>query len=211
MDDQNKEELYPSNSFNIQRQPITKTDGSKQSKSDRNKVVASGKEKKKTFGRRVLDSFFTVTKEEIQNRFIDELLIPGIKHSLEDFVHFILFQDRLRPSRRRDRDDDRGGLRRIDYSGRYSDEVRDSFISRRAKQPELVFDTRDEAEEVLQTMFEYLDDYKRVTVKDLYTLADMPTNYTMTDWGWYDLSDAVVLRCEEGFLLQMPKVRDIRR
>ncbi len=208
MEDQNKEELYPGNSYSVQKQPLTKRSESEK-KERRQKPIAQAKEKKRTFGQKFADRFLSITKDEIQNRLIDEWLFPGICNAIEDLVHFILFQDRIRPGSRRDRDD--GRMRRIDYNGRYDESRREPYLNRRTRQPELVFDTRDEANEVLETLYEYLDDYRKVTVKDLYTLADMPTDFTMTNWGWYDLSDAIVLRCDEGFLLRMPKIQEIRR
>lgn len=210
MDSKDRDEQYPGNSYNVQKQSIaTRNDNAPSSNKERG-PIASGKEKKKSIGQRFIESFLSVTKEEVQTRLVDEWLIPGVKHALEDLVHFILFQDRLRPGGRRSRDGD--GLRRIDYSGKYDDRDRESsYISRRSRQPEIVFNTREEAEEVLEALFSYLDDYRKVTVKDLYSLADMPTSYTMTYWGWYDLSEAIVVRCEEGFLLKMPKIQEIRR
>ena len=206
MDDRNKEE-YPSNSYNVQKQSIsTRGEGESRSKKDV-RPIATAKEKKRTLTQRFADRFLSFTKEEITDRIIDEWLFPGIANAIEDLIHFVLFQGQGRPRRRRDGD----RLRRVDYSSSYDDNRRDSYLSRRTRQPELIFDTRDEADEVLNTLFDILDDYSRVTVKDLYSLADMPTDFTMTNWGWYDLSEATILKCSEGFLLQMPKIQEIRR
>lgn len=209
MDDQNNER-YPSNSYNVQKQQIaTRSDNGVARTKREARPIASGKEKRRTLAQRFADRFLSFSREELETKIIDEWLFPGIANAIEDFVHFILFQGHGRPRYRRDRDE--GRLRRVDYSGSYDDSRRDSYLSRRTRQPELVFDTRDEADEVLQTLYEYLDDYHRVTVKDLYSLADMPTDFAMNSWGWYDLSDATILKCSEGFLLQMPKIQEIRR
>lgn len=206
------DEQYPGNSYmEAQRKTtITKIDSEETKPQTVKKPLVKGREKKKSFAKRFAESFFIITKEDIEEKLLTEWLVPGIKNMIEDAVHMVLFGGKSRAGYRKDENGNR--LRVVSYDKAYDDNRSRGVISpRRNRKPELIFDTRDDADTVLETLFEYLEDYHRVTVKDLYTLADMPTDYTMNDWGWYDLSSAKVIRVEEGFLLDMPKVEVIKR
>ena len=50
-----------------------------------------------------------------------------------------------------------------------------------------------------------------VPVRDLYSLADLPTNSTMLNWVWYDLEDCRIDRNGENYILRMPPAEPRRR
>lgn len=92
---------------------------------------------------------------------------------------------------RRDRDDDRRPGRR---DTRVSDDAR-----------EIVLDSRVEANEVLDNLYELLSKYDAATMRDLLSMVGEPHNPTHEDWGWTDLRGARVHRVREGYLLDLPR------
>lgn len=70
----------------------------------------------------------------------------------------------------------------------------------------LEFEDREEAEEVLDNLRDALESSKDgyVSVRTLYSLADLPTNNVMLDWGWYDLEDCTIERSGVYYILRMP-------
>jgi hypothetical protein len=69
---------------------------------------------------------------------------------------------------------------------------------------EIVLESRPEAEEVIDRLFEVVSRYGAVTVADLYELVGIPGNHTDNKWGWSDLRGAGVSRVRGGYLLDLP-------
>lgn len=71
---------------------------------------------------------------------------------------------------------------------------------------QLIIPSRAEAEVILQGMYGLLGQYQEVTVKDLYRLANMDSNFTDESWGWRDLTGSQVqrLRGGSGWVLVLP-------
>ena len=70
----------------------------------------------------------------------------------------------------------------------------------------LLFNTQEDAYDVLydlkDTLLENIEGY--ATVRDLYSLADMPTNWAMNSWGWYDLKGVTIEQKGDEWILIMP-------
>lgn len=97
-----------------------------------------------------------------------------------------------RPRGRRDRDDDdRRPARR---ESRMADDAR-----------EIVLDTRVEADEVIDNLFELISKYEVATMRDLLSLVGEPHNPTHEDWGWTDLRGARIHKVREGYLIDLPR------
>lgn len=207
MDDREREERYPSNAYrNIQ----TKNKTTEKIKKEDPKPVAKGKEKKPSIKKRLTDSFLVSNGDDIKERVIFDWVIPGIKNILEDIVHMLLFGDKPDPRISRSRGESRvDGLK---YSRYYKDpRQKEEYIPKpRTRDPEVFFQTRAEAEDVLTRMFDMVSDYGRVTVKDLYLLSDMPTDFAMSNWGWRTLTGSSVVETRGGYMIKFPKVEELR-
>ena len=92
----------------------------------------------------------------------------------------------------RDRDDDRRGGRSRER--RAADDAK-----------EILVETRVEADEVLDNMFEILSRYEVVTMRDLLSLVGEQYNPTHEDWGWYDLRGARIHKVRGAYLLDLPR------
>jgi len=69
---------------------------------------------------------------------------------------------------------------------------------------EIVLDSRVEAEEVIDRLFDLVSRYDTATVADLYELVGLASSHTDHKWGWTDLRGAGVSRIRDGYLLDLP-------
>lgn len=71
---------------------------------------------------------------------------------------------------------------------------------------EIVIQTRTEAEDVIDRMYDLLSRDGMVTVSDLYELTGIQSSHTDQKWGWTQLRGAKVARLRSGgFLLDLPE------
>ena len=81
-------------------------------------------------------------------------------------------------------------------------------MSRRARAAqnfdEIVLDSRTEAEEVIDRLYDLVGKYDTATVADLYELVGLSASHTDYKWGWADLHGAGVSRIRDGYLLDLP-------
>lgn len=68
---------------------------------------------------------------------------------------------------------------------------------------EIVLESRVEAEEVIDRLFDLVSRYETATVADLYELVGIPSSHTDHKWGWTDLRGAGVTRVRDGYLLDL--------
>lgn len=205
---ENRDDRYPSNVYrNVTSRPLNQ----ELPKKEEPKAVAKGKLKKPTIKERLTDSFLAASGEDIKERVIFDWVIPGVKNILEDIVHMLLFGDKPDPRISRSRGESKIGG--IPYNKYYGDDRRrkDEYIPRsRSRDPEVIFGTRGEAEDVLTRLFDIVTTYGRATVKDLYSMSDMPTDFAMSNWGWRNLTGASVVEVRGGYLLKLPKTEELR-
>lgn len=71
---------------------------------------------------------------------------------------------------------------------------------------EIVVQTRQEANEVIDRMFELLSRYGTVTVADLYELTGIQNSHVDYKWGWTELRGAKAAHLRSGgYLLDLPE------
>lgn len=71
---------------------------------------------------------------------------------------------------------------------------------------DLVIPTRQEAEEVIDRLFDLLSRYGSVSVADLYELTGIQSTHTDMKWGWSELRGAKAVRLRTGgYLLDLPE------
>lgn len=83
-------------------------------------------------------------------------------------------------------------------------------MSRRARArhdfDEIIIPSRQEAEEVLERLYDLVSSYDQATVADLYELTGLPSSHTDHKWGWENLRGATVARVRGGgYLLDLPE------
>ena len=76
---------------------------------------------------------------------------------------------------------------------------------------DIIFDNRGDAEAVLSSMEDVIDQYGVVSIADLFDLAEVSnSNYAMNNYGWTDLRTANVVRVRDGYILKLPRALPIK-
>lgn len=72
---------------------------------------------------------------------------------------------------------------------------------------DIIFETRAEAQNVLEQMNDLLEEYGLISIADLYTMLGWTQRSTHTDqkWGWDDLQAADIRMTRGGYILILPK------
>ena len=187
---------------------------------ERKKVekVTSGvvKVKKKSETRKFLDNLMGDQVQDIKSSIKNDYIIPAIRNTIWDVftntLDMILFGGSGGGrSRRRSTSD------KISYRSFYDDRRSDSrrYDDRRDRSrsgfdyDELVLETRGEAQAVLNAMDAMMDEYKIVSVADMYDLIGETCPYTAYKYGWTNIRNAEIVRVHDGYIIRMPKAMPI--
>lgn len=178
--------------------------------------VVSGKAtiKKKSEGRKFIESFFQGDANHIGQSVLENVVVPAIKdmiwNSLERAVKGLLYGD-FSSSRSSERNSI--PARQVDFT-RYSDRRRRDDYRDRERDDiydygEIFLAERRDAEAVLDRVNELLDRYQWVSVAQLYELAGLRGRYTDHNYGWRerDRRDIYITTTRGGFLIKMPRPR----
>jgi len=173
--------------------------------------VTEGKviQRKKPLGRKLAETFTSEDAKSAGMFILMDVLVPAFKNMVSDAVSQgadrMLFGE-SRPSR-----SSQGSRTRhtpYDSLSRSSSISSQRNISRRGRTThdfgEVVFDSRIEAENVLDRLTTIINQYDVATVSDLYELVGITGSYVDDKWGWSDLRGARVRLVREGYLLELP-------
>lgn len=69
---------------------------------------------------------------------------------------------------------------------------------------QIIIPTRGEATDILEMMYNIVNQYHEVTVADLMEMAGMTAQYTDRNYGWTNLRGAQIQRVRDGYLLDLP-------
>lgn len=168
-------------------------------------VSTRPKRRKRPLGKRFVSAFFgTVEGEETTWEHVwFEMILPRVRQLVVDAGIESLEYKVLGGSRRR------RGSGRPGYGSRFDrgydrDRDRDEprSLSRRARARhdfgEMIFDTKVEAEEVLDSMYDIISKYNTVTVADLLELSGYETTAVDRKWGWDDIRGTGTVRLRSG-------------
>lgn len=172
------------------------------------KVIAgkAGK-RKKSKSHEIAEMFISDDVHNVKSFVIFDVVIPAIKAAIYDGVvnglHMSLWggSDRDRKGSRKNYGD-----RYISSRDRDRDRDRDRRRIRRINLDELSIDSRGEAEEVLDQMYELLDRYGYVSVADYLDMLGEEHDYTYQKYGWTDLRNAEIKRDRDGsYYIRLPR------
>ena len=180
---------------------------------ERKKPVVSEsnvKVKKPTVGKKLMSMFFTSDFDSVKKWVLEDKIIPGAKNLFLDTLSMMLTGDsRSRSSKRTD--DTKV------YVGSSRDDRQTEVVARtRSDYRDLVFTTREDAENVVERMKATIAEYDTVSVLDVFDFANSSPLSRTTDnyYGWRDLPDPTkdyVISTSSGFELRLPPVMTLRR
>lgn len=196
-------------------------------KSERPKAepVVTGKasRKKKGTGTQIKEALIGDV-EEVRSYLLWDVLIPAVKDTLVDLIKSFaegIFHSGGSAGRRNQYVQRNGQTSYVSYSSygdnrpRYSRgydrrietrPLRGSYNPRYAQDfGGILYDSRQDAENVLDALAARTMEYGMASVADLYELSGIPSSYTDTDYGWLEVSDATVQRTRDGYNIVLPK------
>lgn len=173
-------------------------------------ITGTAKTRKKGEMQKFADAFIAEDANNVKSYVLMEVIVPAVKKAISDIVvtgiDMILYGEAGRSKRNRSTD-------KVSYRSYYnqdSDRVRAGSGSTRRSgidYDDIVFDTRGDAESVLDAMRDIINQYGTVSVADLYDLARVPNdNFTMNRYGWTTLNGAQPVRVRDGYILKLPCV-----
>lgn len=109
---------------------------------------------------------------------------------------------------------------RHDYSRRYRYEEEDKYRKseagpRRGKARNryeceiLYYDERGDAETVLDTLLNNIEEYGKTSVADYMSASGVTPEWTDNNFGWYDINENAIARDRYGYYIRLPKVEEL--
>lgn len=206
---------YANNSDKAKGDPQAQTDREPMKQLTQNAGVV----RKRSIGSKFREAFTGDDARSVGNYLFFDVAVPAGKKLIFDMISEgtsrVLFGSTRVSSRQ-------GGIlgsRGTNYNRVYSGGVSNTQspareISQHARNThnfdrEIILETRAEADEVIDALVAYIDEYKSVTVADLYAAIGETASHTDTKYGWYSLSTAGVRNVREGYLLELPPTRPL--
>lgn len=200
---------YPNNSHSAREKSTATAAGKTEKKLDK-VVTGAAKTKKKSEARRFLNIFAPDDAENVKSSILSDVIVPGVKAAIADVTSIVLFGDTGRIGSRK------SDGSRIAYQKYYDDrrDDRREYGRPRAavgfEYDDIIFETRGDADLVLDQLESAIAKYEVASVADLYDLAGVTCrNYTANRYGWSDIQSAKVVRTSEGYVIRLPRAVQI--
>lgn len=169
--------------------------------------VVSGvaRTKKKSEFQKLTSIFLAEDISNVKSYILMDVLVPAVKDAIEDVIHMLLRGESSRSRRN-------STASKVSYRNFYEKERdRRGYGTPAARSgfdyDEIEFESRADAEVVLDALNEIIDRYGSVSVADLYDLAKVPTsNYTANNYGWTNIFGCKAERIRGGgYILKLPR------
>lgn len=179
---------YPNNSHSARERTDSTAPGKAEKKLEK-VVTGAAKTRKKSEARKFVNIFVPEDGENVKSYIMMDVIIPGIKNAIADVISIVLFGDSGRIGGSRSK---RDGRSRLTYWDDRRDDRREYGRPRAAagfEYDDIIFETRGDAELVLDQLESAIANYGIASVADLYDLAGITCrNYTANRYGWTDHS-----------------------
>lgn len=168
--------------------------------------------RKKPLGRRFAETFIQGDTRAVREAVFWGLVVPKIKdvvlESAWQSLQVVLFGE-SRSGRSIPGSGSQYRYERHNPDRVLSRDSRGEPMSRRARAThdfrEILFDSRVQAEDVLDTLLAAIDQWDSVTVADLYDAAGKEADFTDQQWGWTSLREAAVRKVRGGYIIDAPR------
>lgn len=196
--------------------------GDKKEKKVERVTKGSVKVRKKSAGKKVLDSFISEDAGNIGSHVWHDVLIPAAKDAIADMVQGglnMLFWSSSDRGSRRGRNKSSSSKTSYSYSSIRDEPKRQISHTTRSQHAlhEVVFEygehenPKQTASNVLEHLIDFTVDYGVATVSDFYDLVGVTGEYTDHDYGWTDLGNARVRHVRGGYIIDLPKPKRVMR
>lgn len=177
-------------------------------------ISGNAKVKKKSGASKFADVFVSEDVTNVKSYVVMDVLVPALKKLVYDIVtdgiDMILYGSTGHTKKRSNKNSSYVDYRSIS-SERRDDRRYDRDSSARARYDfgDVSLDSKTEAEDVLASMDELIEQYGMVTVADLYDLIGVTCDYTDNKYGWTNISTASAVRGRDGWMLKLPRVKSL--
>jgi hypothetical protein len=176
-------------------------------------ISGTAVERKEPLRKKFLTAYAGDSAQSVGQYLLLEVVVPGTKNIIADLVtqgiNRILYGSASRPggnigsvvgSRVT------SGYGKFFNGGGQSQQVPLSQQARATHSfNEIIFQTRSDAEMVIDSLRDLIENYGNAKVVDLYTAANISSEFTDQKYGWTNLTRASVIQIREGYLLDLPK------
>lgn len=163
--------------------------------------------KERSVAQGFISDFLMGDIHRVTDYLINDVALPAFKKFVDDMVtdgiHMMLYGD---PSKKKTGSGARASY--TDYYDRKDNGTRSNISSRREQDyRDVTFQSRGDAERVLQELRYRISKYQVATISDLYDAADISTNdWTTNNHGWINLDSAEVVRTYDGwYTIKLPR------
>lgn len=199
------------------------------------RIVSEGSsaiQRKTPLGTKLKNFFLGDSAHSVVDYIVHDVLIPAAKDAVADAVGQGIekrLYGEVRSASRRTGHRPSGGLSsntnsngpRVSYD-RYSSPAASRPASNAAPSRrstggrydigQIIIPTRAEAVDIIEMMFNIVNQYEVVTVAELYEMANLTSNnYMDRNHGWTNLRGAQVVRVRDGYLLDLPTPEALER
>lgn len=200
---------FPANSSKVRATPEPK---------EKIKQVTSAEtvRRKKGLGRQFKETFIGGDARTAVEYVVFDIVIPSVKDMMfdafESGIRTLIYGENAK--KRSGASSGYNGLGHVAYNRMStSTNVKTSqprTISRRSRArhdfDDVVIPSRQEAEEVIDQLFDLVSRFGSASVADLYELTGVQSSHTDMKWGWTELRGAKAVRLRQGgFLLDLPE------
>lgn len=201
----------------------TRPEGSYPSNSDKSKErkeitqVTKARVKRESTAKKVVGEIIREDAKSVGETVLWDVIIPTVKNLISDTVtrgiESMLYGGDTRPSRSRYGYSDYSGYSRPKDRRDRSSERRPSRSARHAEpdRNEIIFDTRSDANDVIDCMSDLIDQYGQVSLADLNALIGASSNFIDDNWGWTDMGSFNVRQVRDGFMLTHDEPQSLKR
>ena len=199
----------------------TRPEGSYPGNSDRAKEkkeivpVVKARVKRESTARKVVGEIIKEDARSVGETVLWDVVIPTVKNLISDTVtrgiESMLYGD-SRP-RSRNNYSDYSGYSRPKGSRDRPVERRERRSARQAEpeRNEIIFDTRSDANDVIDRMSDIIDQYGQASLADLNALIGASSNFIDDNWGWTDMGSFNVRQVRDGFMLTHDEPQSLKQ
>lgn len=169
---------------------------------------------KKSLGQKFGETFLSDESGGVGSYIFNDVLIPALKDTFVDMVegaiNMAFYGDTRHRSRSRSSTISRGIVNCTPYDASFDRRRLAPRGRARYEMDNLRFDSRADADTLLDTLTEYLDQYGSVSVGDVFESIDIPTQANDFHYGWYELGGAHIRKSRDGgYVLEMPRLEEL--
>lgn len=199
----------------------TRPEGSYPGNSDRAKEkkeivpVAKARVKRESTARKVVGEIIREDARSVGETVLWDVIIPTVKNLISDTVTRGIESMLYGYSRPQSRNNysDYSGYSRPKGSRDRPVERRERRSARQAEpeRNEIIFDTRSDANDVIDRMSDIIDQYGQASLADLNALIGASSNFIDDNWGWTDMGSFNVRQVRDGFMLTHDEPQSLKQ